>query len=201
MLSIIQEYSNHLEEIFENSYNYIYLHDKAGNILDVNDVVVKNLGYSKQEILSMNAIDFLSIEENIVEIQGAITETVQTGKVKKPRTYTVKKKDGNLIYIQVNTITLKRKGEIYAILGIGHDVTEFKKVEQKLIESEEKYRFLSENTDDLIVVYNEDLSIYYTNEATHERILGYSMDELRALSSRTFSTLRSLHKVKLLNSN
>jgi len=185
LLSIIQEYNNHLEEIFENSYDYIYLHDKAGNILDVNEVVVKNLGYSKQEILSMNATDFLSIEENIVEIQGAITETVQTGKVKKPRTYTVKKKDENLIYIEVNTIPLKRKGEIYAILGIGHDVTEFKKVEQKLIESEEKYRFLSENTDDLIVVYNEDLSFSYTNEATHERILGYSMDELRTLSSRT----------------
>ncbi|MHA1931400.1 MAG: PAS domain S-box protein, partial [Promethearchaeota archaeon] len=52
MLDIYQEYSSHIEEIFENSFDYIYLHDKKGNIIDVNDVVIRNLGYSKNEILN-----------------------------------------------------------------------------------------------------------------------------------------------------
>ena len=84
LLSIIQEYSNHLEEIFENSFDYIYLHDKEGNILDVNNIVVKNLGYSKNEILKMKVTDFL-LEEHTSSVTEEIKITMETGVVNKPK--------------------------------------------------------------------------------------------------------------------
>jgi len=146
MYSVYQEYNNNFQEIFDNSFDYVYLHDTQGNIFDINEIVVKNLGYSREEILSMNVIEFLSIVENTAEIKEAIKSTIQTGKVNKPRIYRVKKKNGEITYLEVNTIPLKKNGEVYAILGIGHDVTKHKKVEQKLRESEKKYYTLYNNS-------------------------------------------------------
>ena len=146
MYSVYQEYNNNFKEIFENSFDYIYLHDTQGNICDINEIVIKNLGYSRKEILSMNVIEFLSIVENTAEIKNAIKSTIQTGKVNKPRIYRVKKKNGEIIYLEVNTIPLKKNEEVYAILGIGHDITTHKEVEQKLRESEQKYHTLYNNS-------------------------------------------------------
>jgi PAS domain S-box-containing protein len=313
MLELYQEYSSHIEEIFENSFDYIYLHDKNGNIIDVNNVILRNLGYSKEEILKMKVTDFL-VEEVVPDVITEINDTIKTGIVNRPKTYKVRKKNGDFVFIEASAIPLNKNGEFYAILGIGHDVTVYKRVEQhlkvsekkykhlfnqspfsiilfdsegnliesngvlaqrlslytekdlqgknfieiathfknskqliqlfserikllqqgedlssiefyltkmngeniwlhwqssrfeidnqsyiqviihditerkkaeeQLKESEEKYRFLSENTDDLIVVYNDDLTVFYSNEETHARILGYSSDELQDLSFR-----------------
>ena len=54
-----------------------------------------------------------------------------------------------------------------------------KEAEQKLKESEEKYRLITEDSDDLIVVYNNRLKVEYLNEETHSRILGYESSKFR----------------------
>ena len=159
MYSVYQEYNNNFKEIFDNSFDYVYLHDTQGKILDINEIVVRNLGYSREEILSMKVIEFLSIVENPAEIKKTIKSTIQTGKVNKPRIYRVKKKNGEITYLEVNTIPLKKNGKIYAILGIGHDVTKYKNVEQKLRESEKKYYTLFNNSTSGIayhkIIYDE----------------------------------------------
>ncbi|MFX1574600.1 MAG: PAS domain S-box protein [Promethearchaeota archaeon] len=175
MMSIYQEYNNHLDEIFANSFDYIYLHDKAGNVIDVNDVVINNLGYSKQEILNMKVRDFL-FEDNVAEILSEIKNTIKTGLVKKPKIYKVKKKNGNFVYIEANAIPIKKNGEIYAILGIGHDITKYKEMEDKLKISEEKYRNIVENTTDVIIVTRFDGKHLYISPQ-YMQLLGYSEQE------------------------
>ncbi|MHA1476790.1 MAG: PAS domain-containing sensor histidine kinase [Promethearchaeota archaeon] len=59
-----------------------------------------------------------------------------------------------------------------------HDITEMKITQEKIEESEEKYRLLSENAHDLITVINDDLKIEYINEQAHKRLMGYSSEEL-----------------------
>jgi len=68
--------------------------------------------------------------------------------------------------------------EDYSLLKVVSQIIgnalEGKIAEDIIKESEEKYRLISEDSDDLIMVYNEKLEIEYVNGETHERILGYS---------------------------
>lgn len=52
------------------------------------------------------------------------------------------------------------------------------KAEQKLRESEEKYRLISENANDLITILNQKFEHEYINEETYLKILGYSNDDM-----------------------
>ena len=106
----MEEYGTHLEEIFENSFDYIYLHDKQGNIIDVNNMVVKNLGYSKEEIMKMKVTDFIN-EEISSRISDEIIQTFETGVVNIPRMYKVKKKMEVLSMLKL-ILFLLRKMEI-----------------------------------------------------------------------------------------
>ena len=68
--------------------------------------------------------------------------------------------------------------EIQYIIGINIDITEQKIAEQKVQESEEKFRLIYENTTDLVRVFNENFEHDYLNTNVHEQVLGYSKEDL-----------------------
>ena len=63
-------------------------------------------------------------------------------------------------------------------MGVSRDITEMKKAERQLIESEEKYRDLFENASDLIQSIDNKGNIIYVNNAW-KKALGYSTRELK----------------------
>jgi PAS domain S-box-containing protein len=69
------------------------------------------------------------------------------------------------------------KSHITSALLIINNITELKKAEQNLIRSEEKYKFLYENTNDLICLH-EPNGRYVTISPSSKRLLGYHPDEL-----------------------
>ena len=64
-----------------------------------------------------------------------------------------------------------------SILGVGRDITESKQVEEKLRESEERFRALSENEPDIIYTMNLLGAITYVNPSW-KRILGHDEEEI-----------------------
>jgi len=83
-------------------------------------------------------------------------------------------KDGYIVPVEVKMNLLRdSSGKPIQILGINRNITERKKSETHLRESEEKYRLLAEDSDDLITLYNHRYEIEYRNFETHSRILGY----------------------------
>ncbi|MHA2074627.1 MAG: PAS domain S-box protein, partial [Candidatus Hodarchaeales archaeon] len=83
-----------------------------------------------------------------------INDTIKTGTVNRPKTYKVRKKNGDFVFVETNAIPLNKNGEFYAILGIGHDVSVYKKVEQNLLASEEKYRHLFNQSPFNIILFD-----------------------------------------------
>ena len=89
------------------------------------------------------------------------------------------RRDGSTFWSE-NTFSLVRnsKGEPAGILGVGRDITERKRLDDKLRESEERYRSVFESSIDAILLTSPDGSIHAANPAAC-RILGRTEEELR----------------------
>jgi len=140
-----EEIREKFKDLFENSLDLIYVHDLKGNFLDANEIALKSLGYKREEIPDLSFIDLVD-KENLFKAIKVTKEIVEKGKQTERSEYKLRKKDGKFIYVETYAIPLKKNDKIYAILGIGTNITERKIAEQKLRESEEKYRHLFENS-------------------------------------------------------
>ena len=83
------------------------------------------------------------------------------------------KKDGSVIWAEVSLTFLRDKdGKPAEILMVSRDITERKRVEKELRESEEKYRLLADNIHDVVFVYGyeSELHLYQPFRKTPEGI-------------------------------
>ncbi|MHA2087483.1 MAG: PAS domain S-box protein, partial [Promethearchaeota archaeon] len=135
------EIEENYKDLFDYSLDLIYVSDLRGNFLDANDVALEKLGYEREDVPNISFIDLIE-KDDLIRAFEVIKEIRDTGKQSKRRQYKLKAKNGKIIDVETFAIPLRKKGKIYAILGIGNDITEIKLAEQKLTESEEKYRHL-----------------------------------------------------------
>ncbi|MFX1530044.1 MAG: PAS domain S-box protein [Promethearchaeota archaeon] len=187
-------------DLFDYSLDLIYVCDMGGNFLDANDITLISLGYEREEISSLTFLDVLEKDE-IKKAYGAIKEISETGKQSKRREYKIRAKNGNFIYIETYGIPLKRNGMIYAILGIGKNITERKKAEYKLKDSEEMFKALYKEGP--IAAYtweklNEDFVLIDFNNAAENLTHGNVMNVLGHKASEMYKDrldiLADLHK-------
>lgn len=183
-----EEIREKYRDLFEFSLDLIYVHDTKGNFLDANEIALKTLGFSRVEIPNISFIDLLD-EENLIKAIKVTNEIRKNGRQAKRSEYMLKTKNGSYIYVETYGIPLKRNDRIYAILGIGNDITEQKLSEQKLKESEGKYRYLFEDSPFAIILLNSEGKIIDSSPAS-ENLVGYKKEELQ---DKKFRDLTLIH--------
>jgi diguanylate cyclase (GGDEF)-like protein/PAS domain S-box-containing protein len=161
--------------IFENASDIIYIHDLDGNYISINDAGERIFGYTRAETLQMNMRQVAVPEQ--LDILREQLEKKLSGDVGET-SYEVDciRKDGRRITLEVNSSVILKDGKPVAVQGIARDVTERKRGESALRESEERYRDLFENANDLIYTHDLDGNFTSINRAG-ERITGYSREE------------------------
>lgn len=88
-----------------------------------------------------------------------------------------RRKDGSPIDVRVSTAPIRNAaGEVTGILGIMADITEAKRTEASLRESEEKFRSLAEESPNMIFIYQGGRVVYANPQAATD--MGYSREEL-----------------------
>ncbi|HEY7783268.1 MAG TPA: PAS domain S-box protein [Pyrinomonadaceae bacterium] len=160
--------------LIENASDIIYTHDLEGNYTSVNQAVSKLTGYSIEEALKLNVSQVVAPEE-IEQARGMLRRKVEEQNQTCYRTEIVTK-DGRRVPIEVSTHLIYRHGRPVAVQGIARDTTSRLEAESALKDSEERYRELFENAND--IVYTHDLKGNFTSlNRTGERITGYSREE------------------------
>jgi PAS domain S-box-containing protein len=177
----LTESEEKFRNVFNNANDMITLSKlnddgTPGKFIEVNDVACEKLGYSKEEFLKMTPRD-IGIPGQVDK--SKIYELLKKGKATFERTHVTK--EGQKIPVEINSHIFTLKGEKVA-LSIVRDISERKKAENALKESEEKFRELFNSADDMITlnVINEDGlpgKFIEVNEVACER-LGYTKDEL-----------------------
>ncbi|MGB5420103.1 PAS domain S-box protein [Algibacter sp.] len=131
----ILQLGNRNTRIIETSLDGFILADTTGKILDVNPAYVNMIGYTQDELLTMN-INQLEDALNQTEIEERINEMVSKGFARFNSNH--KKKNGKLIDLDVSTFTMQ-VNEQPVVAAFVKDITESKKSEIVIKESIEKY--------------------------------------------------------------
>ena len=94
--------------------------------------------------------------------------------------------DGKTITLLTSKVPLRgSEGEVYGVLGTYADITERKRTEEALRESEERFRSLIENASDGITILDRDGRNRYLSPAA-QKLTGYSADEMAGRSAFDF---------------
>jgi len=158
---------------FEQSRDAIYITSQEGEILDANQSTSDLFGYSKEEMIGLNVMKTYVRSEDRLKLQQMIERE------RFVRDYEIKlrKKDGTEMDCLLTSILRRTPdGDILGYQGIIRDITEGKKIEKALRDSEEKYYRVLEYANQGILV-GRDGMIKFSNPKMSE-ISGYSQKEL-----------------------
>jgi PAS domain S-box-containing protein/excisionase family DNA binding protein len=110
-----------------------------------------------------------------------------------------RRKDGTLIDVSISTAPLRNaSGEVTSVVALVTDITERKRAESALRESEDRFRTVAETASDAIIMIDEQSTIVFINPAA-EIIFGYAVEEMRGkqLTMLMPEYLRHIHRQSL----
>jgi len=151
--------------------------DMGGRILDINEAGLRMYGLGdRADFVGQNPLDAIAPEDRrkALENMAKIMETGQVNNIE----YHVLRKDGSRIFIETSVSVIKGgNGEPKGLVAVARDITERRKMEEALRDSEERHRLCFENASDVIYSVDPEGTILSMSPAV-ERLLGYKPEEL-----------------------
>jgi PAS domain S-box-containing protein len=172
-------------ELFNNAndmitVNTIEENGLPGNFIDVNDVGINRLGYSRDEFLNMTPADIVANNKHSEMPKNAL-KLSENGHIEFEIIHQTK--DGKLIPVEINNHLFELNGNKVA-LAISRDISRRKKIENALKKSEMKYRTIFENVQDMFY-QTDNKGIITEISPSVERYSGYKPSELIGRSVET----------------
>jgi PAS domain S-box-containing protein len=163
-----------LKAVIENSSASIYVKDTQGRYLFVDRRTARSLKIPQEEIIGKTDDDFFlpDIVSNLRETEQRVIETRQPVE----REEMVPKDDGLHTYLSVKFPIYDETNNLYAVGGISTDISERKRIEQALAESEAHYRMLVETSPNAILRTDPDGTIRFCNQQA-AMLFGYEQRE------------------------
>jgi len=162
--------------LVETSPDAVTITDLEGNITYVSLRTLEIHGYeSAEEMFGKNVFSLIA-PENQEEALVILKKTLEEGSERNKELIFLKK-NGTQFIGEINVSLVKDvKGSPKALIGITRDITERKKAEQELSDSERKFRSVVENANDAIYIITSD-GFEYVNSA-FERLTGFASEEV-----------------------
>jgi PAS domain S-box-containing protein len=171
-------------------YSGVYI-IQNGSFQFVNNTLAQYSGYSPGEILKKKPASFVHPEDR--EIVEKNAKNMLKGERSFPYEYRLIRKDGKITWNMEAVTSIIYNGNP-AILGNTMDISQRKKMEEVLRESEERYRTIIENIEDGF--YEMDLSGRFTffNDSCR-RIFGYNKKELLGMDRLGYTDKENAEKI------
>ncbi len=178
-------------EILENIKEAYFELDLKGNITFFNNMTCEFTGCSADELIGMNYLEFTDKEkvEEVFEKFNSVYEYELPQSIFESE---IISKNGKKRFIESSFyLKMDSKGSKIGFSGLARDINERKKSEQKLKESEEKYRHLFNNSPFSILLADTKGNIMECN-STIEKLYGIKKEEI---IGKNYKEILSLFKI------
>lgn len=170
--------------VFQDAAIGIAVVDSEGHPIESNPALQEMLGYSGEELRRMTFAEFTHPEDVAGDLD-LFREVLD----RKRDSYQVEKryirKDQSVVWGRLTASAVRDvDGRMLFGVGMVEDITERKKTEEALRESEERYRDLFENANDIVFTHNFGGRFLSVNRVT-ESVTGYTREELLSLNVAT----------------
>ncbi|MFH0880215.1 MAG: PAS domain S-box protein [Lentisphaerota bacterium] len=147
----LRQSEHQYRQLFESSADALFLiATDTGRLLEVNNMAPAIYGYAREELLTMKSWDVSAEPEETRRLtQGQRTEP---NKVFLIPSRLHRKKDGTVFPVDITARSYVRDGKT-VLLVASRDITERKKAEESLRESEERFRQIFNNMADGVALY------------------------------------------------
>ncbi|MBW4606853.1 MAG: PAS domain S-box protein [Hassallia sp. WJT32-NPBG1] len=171
----LRESQQRYRNLFEVNPHPLWVYDLENlNFLAVNEVAIKQYGYSQSEFFSMTIKDIRPPEE-IPALLNRIPGLRWADKRFATRRH--KKRDGTEIDVEITSHELTFKGRP-ARLVLARDITQEKQAQEALANSEEKFRQIAENIHEIFWMRDAKNDIVLYVNPAYEKIWGRSCESL-----------------------
>ncbi len=133
----------YLDNLFHNAPEAIVLLDKRNRVLRINNEFTRLFGYTQEEILGEH-IDSLIAGPDTREEAASYSRIAENGQKLSAESVRYRR-DGSPVHVSIMGAPVEKEGEIIGIFAIYRDISQRKRVEEKLEASERRYRELIED--------------------------------------------------------
>ena len=179
----LKEREEKYRKVFNNATDMISLNlieedDLPGKFIEVNEVGVDRLGYTRDEFLNMKPSDI--VDKNYRALMSLNAQKLKkNSKIEFEIIHVTK--NGKKIPVEVNNHLFELDGQKVA-LAISRDITERKKTEHALEDSEERFRMLFERSNVVMTLIDPKSGNVVDANPAATNFYGYSKDELQNMN-------------------
>lgn len=165
------------ESLFQNNPDGIFSMDASGRLNDVNNALVRLLGYTREELTEKTfhmIVESSQLDATEVKFRLALEGITQNYEM------AANHKAGHQVALRITNMPILTDGAVTGVYGIAKDISAEKRALAMLAESEEKYRSLFDyNLDAVFEMDNE--GRFVNANAMTEELSDYTREELLAL--------------------
>jgi PAS domain S-box-containing protein len=173
----LQKEMNFNKTLLQASPAFFVAISKEGKTIMANNSMLKALGYKQKEIVGKDYIATF-VPEKDREMLSKIFKKLVKKKEPTLNENCIITKDGKELLVEWHgRPVFKENGEYDFFFGVGIDITERNKAEEALRESEKRFKHLVKNSNDVIVIIDENGKETYVSDSV-ERITGFSPAEV-----------------------
>jgi PAS domain S-box-containing protein len=174
----------------ENGYDMVSRHNSRGDFLYVSPSTEWLLGYSPGELIGQPGFVLLHPDHwaQMGELMGRASQMAEP----PPQIFRARHKDGRdlLLEISVRAVCAEETGEVLEFVSSARDVTEREVAEASLRASEEKFRQVAENFDQMLIIRTADNKQRLFINSAAERLLGIPRAQM---AEEPFAFLKHIH--------
>ncbi|MGV3756420.1 MAG: PAS domain S-box protein [Verrucomicrobiota bacterium] len=166
------------QQIVETTQEGIWVVNAQGVTVFVNERMAEMLGYNQTEVMGKSAFDFMFAEDRGRHMKDLAEENIGPHDQRDLR---FRRKDGSVLWILAISNPLRDKdGKFTGALGVMTDITERKRMEDELRESEARFQAFMGNLAGFAFIKDHEGRYLFVN-STWEKIFGHKLESILGL--------------------